>query len=261
MFERIKKKRAQKGKKIMTLQIIPLGVGGAFSQKYYSTALLICAEDGTILVDCPHPIRKMLKEAAESRPVDIGDIDAVLISHLHADHVSGLEGLLFYSRFHLGRKATAAAHEKVLRRLWPHCLAAGMDSAGLDAGAETLRLEDYANIVELNEKQPVKAGGFKIACRQTLHHVPTFAFKIFCKEGAVGFSADTAYDPSLIEWLSECDIIVHETNEGIHTPYEKLAALDEPLRKKMRLIHYPDDFDPATSAVEPLVQGRAVTVL
>lgn len=245
----------------MTLQIVPLGVGGAFSQKYYSTSMLLSSESGTILVDCPHPIRKMLKEGTASHPVDIGDIDAVLISHLHADHVSGLEGLLFYSRFHLGRRATAAAHEKVLQRLWPHCLAAGMDALGLDADAQPLCLDDYANIAALGEERPVEVGAFKVACRQTRHHVPTFAFKIFCKEGSVGFSADTAYDPSLIEWLLECDIIVHETNEGIHTPYEKLAALDESLRKKMRLIHYPDNFDLESSSIEPLVQGRAVTVL
>jgi len=44
---------------------------------------------------------------------------------------------------------------------------------------------------------------------------------------SIGFSADTAYDPELIEWLDQADVIVHEANYEklcgpAHTPYEKL---------------------------------------
>ena len=50
----------------------------------------------------------------------------------------------------------------------------------------------------------------------------------------LGYSADTAFDPALLSWLSEADLIVHETNLGpIHTPYEKLASLPSDLRGKM----------------------------
>ena len=80
----------------------------------------------------------------------------------------------------------------------------------------------------------------------------------------LGYSADTAYDPTLIEWLDDADLIVHETttmiHTGVHTPYEKLAALPESLRSKMRLTHYPDDFDVNASVIEPLRQGRIYEV-
>ena len=42
---------------------------------------------------------------------------------------------------------------------------------------------------------------------------------------------------------------------GVHTPYEKLAALPAELRARMRLTHCPDDFDAASSVIEPLRQG------
>jgi hypothetical protein len=55
-------------------------------------------------------------------------------------------------------------------------------------------------------------------------------------------------------------LIVHEvttmTQSSVHTPYDKLASLPPSLRSKMRLTHYPDDFDLDTSAIEPLHQGR-----
>ena len=67
-------------------------------------------------------------------------------------------------------------------------------------------------------------------------------------------------DEGLIDWLSEADLVVHETNHGVHTPYEKLAALPAELRARMRLIHYPDDFDTSASVIEPLAQGRRYNV-
>jgi ribonuclease BN (tRNA processing enzyme) len=80
----------------------------------------------------------------------------------------------------------------------------------------------------------------------------------------LGFSADTAYDPSLIDWLARADLIIHEAttmpHAGLHTPYETLAALPESLRSKMRLTHLPDDFDRDSSVIEPLRQGRSYVV-
>ncbi len=39
----------------------------------------------------------------------------------------------------------------------------------------------------------------------------------------LGFSADTAFDPTLIDWLAPADLIVHEAttlaHHGLHTPY------------------------------------------
>jgi hypothetical protein len=77
----------------------------------------------------------------------------------------------------------------------------------------------------------------------------------------LGYSCDTAFDPTLIAWLADADLIVHEASGGfMHTPYESLAALPRPLLDKMRLIHYPDSFDPATSAIEVLRQGHCCVI-
>jgi ribonuclease BN (tRNA processing enzyme) len=80
----------------------------------------------------------------------------------------------------------------------------------------------------------------------------------------LGYSADTAYDPALIEWLAPADLIVHEAtmmmHSGVHTSYAKLAALPESLRSKIRLTYYPDNFDLESSVIEPLRQGRRYEV-
>jgi ribonuclease BN (tRNA processing enzyme) len=117
-------------------------------------------------------------------------------------------------------------------------------------------LEDYFDIVHVTEDAPASLGPFRIECRPTRHHVPTTAFRIHAGGSSLGYSADTAFDPALIAWLAEADLIVHETNYGVHTPYERLAELPAELRARMRLIHYPDDFDRGASVIEALEPGR-----
>ena len=125
-------------------------------------------------------------------------------------------------------------------------------------GGEPARagLEDYFHLIALSEAEAVQIGPFAIQCRRTLHTIPTTAFLIRAAGRSFGYSGDTAFDPTLINWLAQADLFVHETNVGIHTPYEKLASLPADLRGKMRLIHYPDDFNVDGSAIEPLRQGH-----
>ena len=108
----------------MGLSFIPLGVGDAFSRRHYSSSFLVESGGTRLLVDCPHPIRKILGESAPDG-VDLDDIDAVVLTHLHADHASGLEGYGFFCHFALGRRGIVLAHPRVSEPLWEH-LRAGM---------------------------------------------------------------------------------------------------------------------------------------
>jgi ribonuclease BN (tRNA processing enzyme) len=136
-------------------------------------------------------------------------------------------------------------------RLLPSADAAGPRSVGPD---------DYFDLRPLSTERPTAFGPFSIECRRTVHHIPTFAMRVTAGGRSLGLSADTAYDPGLVDWLAEADLVVHETNLGLHTPYEKLVTLPEPVRKKLRLIHYPDDFDLDDGVIEPLRPGRLYVV-
>jgi len=248
----------------MSLSFVTLGVGDAFSALNYSSCLALEAEGQVLLVDCPHPIRKMMREASLSAGVelDADRVSGLVLTHLHADHSSGVEGLGYFSFFVLKRKLRILAHPEVTRRLWDGHLAAGMEDLIRKPGAEPQRhgFEDYFEHTPLATESAVRFGPFSIECRRTYHHLPTTALRIRAGGRSLGYSADTAFDEGLIQWLAEADLVVHETNYGVHTPYEKLAALPAELRAKMRLIHYPDDFDLGASNIEPLVQGRRYTV-
>ena len=157
-------------------------------------------------------------------------------------------------------------HPEASARLWDGLLAAGMETMQADPARPPERhtLADYFELIDLETSHPVECGPFAFECRRTIHSVPTYAMRIRAGGRVLGFSADTAHDPGLIEWLSSADLIVHEAtnlaHSGVHTPYEKLAALPESLRSKMRLTHLPDDFDAAHSAIEPLREGTVYEV-
>lgn len=252
------------------VRLIPMGVGEAFSARHYTTCLAMGFEDHWLLIDCPHPIRKMLREGSIAAglpvPLDIGDIAAVAVTHLHADHASGLEDFGYFAHFALGRRAKLLMHPEASARLWDGLLAAGMEMIGFDPDRPPVRkrLADYFELIDLDATRPVECGPFAIECRRTVHSVPTYAMRIRAGGRVLGFSADSAYDPGLIDWLSSADLIVHEATDlessRVHTPYRRLAALPEALRSKMRLTHLPDDFDASTSVIEPLREGRTYEV-
>ena len=241
-----------------------LGVGDAFSERWYGSSLALHARGKWLLLDCPHPIHKVIKEAADAAgiPLTAEDLSGLLLTHLHADHASGIEGLAFKTHFYYGRKLSILCHSRVADRLWDNHLAAGMDRLLPDAISSPLpkSLDDFITLHLLDDTRPVRFGPFTIECRRTIHHVPTFALRITAGRRTLGWSSDTIYDPALIEWLDESDLVIHETNVGLHTPYEDLAALRSEIRAKLRLIHYPDDFKVSASAIEPLVPGRIYKV-
>ena len=75
------------------------------------------------------------------------------------------------------------------------------------------KLDDYFDLIPLRTDSPVMLGPFAIECRPTIHAVPTTAFRITVGGRTLAFSADTAFDPTLIDWLARADLIVHEASD------------------------------------------------
>ncbi len=73
------------------MQIKFIGTGGAFDPDYLNSAAIIRYQNQNILIDCGHAIYPTLvkKELVDT-------IDAVLITHLHDDHVGSLSTLLIH---------------------------------------------------------------------------------------------------------------------------------------------------------------------
>jgi ribonuclease BN (tRNA processing enzyme) len=245
------------------MRVTALGTGDAFSAERYSSCLLVEHGDTRVLVDCPHPIRKILRESTRGR-VDVGDVDALVLTHLHGDHASGLEGYAWFSRFALQKRARLWAHPAVAAHVWPQLHASMSELLHVDDDnrphhRSRLTQDDLFVVEPLVLDAAVTIGSLQIEARMTIHHIPTTALFFRADDGtSFGYSADTAFDESLISWLARADVVFHETNFGAHTPYAKLAALPDDVRTKMRLIHWADGFDDGHDGAIALVKDGDV---
>ena len=242
------------------LSILILGIGDFFSKYYFHSSFVIMLDGKPVFVDCPDPLPMMLRSASQKSGVSLGlsDIDHVILTHLHGDHANGLESLGFYSRFFRHKKPTIYTIPEVRRAIWENRLKSSMGPFTNNEFERVgeMKLEDFFRLRMLHAGRTQSISGMKIKIRYTKHFIPCFGFKVFYKGCSFGYSSDTTFDPAHIDFLADCDMILHETNKGGHTEYEKLLGLPPALRKKMMLIHIYDDFNIGRSEIPVADEGR-----
>lgn len=233
--------------KTTPFEVLPLGTGNFFPAKRFNTSFLLYVGKEMILVDCPDPFRRMcaLAEKKSGRKIDIAKINNIILTHLHSDHCNGLEALGFWRKFHNEDAPHPNIHTSshVAENLWRK-LSASMSHAyspplGLDNRYE---LKDYYNVSGHEFGDKFEVSGVEFETRKTIHMVPCFGFRAVHKKRKFGYSCDTAFDPGMIDFLADCDLIFHECDKGLHTHLDLLEALPRAIRKKMHLVHLPDDF-------------------
>ncbi|MBF0557185.1 MAG: response regulator [Nitrospirae bacterium] len=244
------------GKKDSHVMIKFLGVGSQFSgYAYYHSNVLITARSGkNLLIDCGGDIRFSLEEADIKLENLSREIDAVYISHLHSDHIGGLETIALSAYFNpADRKPKLFAEEKLIRRLWLDSLKGGLQCIQ----GRCMEIDDYF------ECHPVQESGAFIweEIKFRLMKMPHIqsgqrdhdSYGLIIEEQNEGanvfFTADTQFRPELIkEMADKVDIIFHDCETtpfktGVHAHYEELCTLPEDVKRKIWLYHYQPDPD------------------
>lgn len=245
--------------------MIPLGIGNAFTRKYFNTSLLVLCGGRTHLIDAPAPLRHMLQRASDTsgvQGIDIDSVDTLLLTHLHGDHCNGVEEFGFWRRFHSrAPKPDLYILPELAAPLWDNRLSASMLTETEPGGPANLETYFRVHPIEPGATHDLGTAGLEVEVRRTIHFIPCIGMRFRWQGRSIGYSCDTAFDPGMIEFLKDCDLIIHETSPGPgHTSINELMTLPAEVRNKMRLIHIPDDLDPATAPIPVLEQGRAITL-
>lgn len=243
-----------------SFQVHVLGVGDTFSELHAPSSLLLVADGFHLAIDCPDMYRRVLKEASKGA-ISVSLIDDVLLTHVHGDHMNGLEGLGYFRHFKEQKRTRLHATPDVLDGLWDRRLRISMGQLWTGDRTQEMHFEDYFEACPLAWQGVNQIGPFEVELRRTRHHVPTCAMRVRYQDRVLGYSSDTAFDPDLVEWLSAANLIIHETNLGpAHTPVSELLALPQAVRHKLRLIHYPDGLDLQSVPIQALHEGDLLKV-
>lgn len=225
------------------MEILVVGVGDAFSEKYWGTSFLVRTPGSLLAVDCPDSYFKALKSSGFGLRVD--DLDGLFLTHLHGDHVNGLEMTLAWRKFVTQKRLRIFTTPEVADVLWEARLKASLGTMYDGREFKPMILDDYAEVVVIPWGEPTELfDGLTIETRPTVHHIPTAALRLTHQNRIFAHSCDTAFDPALIQWLGESDLFFHEANLGpAHTPIARLEELEKIIRERMQIVHYSDHID------------------
>ncbi|MFZ0927741.1 MAG: MBL fold metallo-hydrolase [Syntrophobacteraceae bacterium] len=238
-----------------------LGVGSAFtSAEYYHSNMLITAGSGKrILIDCGSDIRFSLQEAGIHFRHFASEIDAIYVSHLHADHIGGLEAAALVSFFDMeSHKPGLFAQENVLRDLWNHSLQGGL----LHINRKRMQMDDYFSPQPVDDELAFRWEGIDFNLVEMAHigtgryNLYSYGLVIKNSTQSAFISTDAQFQPNVLVRISEqVDLIFHDCETSkipslIHAHYSQLCTLPNKLKERMWLYHY----DPCP-ALDPKADG------
>lgn len=244
------------------LEIFFLGVGSAFALKHFQTNFLIIKGDAHILVDFGMTGPTALKATAG---LTVPDIDCVLPTHSHADHVGGLECIGLMNRYVGMRFMNKGQVNLIVPKeyqhiLWTHTLQGGLEWNEQDGVGHRLQLTDYFTVIhpvwlanQPREMFRINYRGINIDLFRT-NHVPETKHtwdECFLSYGMiiddmVFISGDTKFDMDLIEMAMTYPYIFHDVQffpGSVHAPLSELRLVSDYIRKKIHLVHYSDDWE------------------
>jgi ribonuclease BN (tRNA processing enzyme) len=210
-------------------------------------------DSSCLLVDCGSGVFGKLRSAR-----DYADIDAVVISHLHGDHILDLvpfASALTYAPRHQPvpvdgwpgtddpprpRLIAPPGAREAFRRL---CAAAGMSEEHIEKG---FTLEEY------DPGAPVSVGDLELRFQPVPHFLPTHAIAVGNGTQRLTYSADSSPSEELCEFARGCDLLLIEATlprperegpRGHLTPEEAGEHGRRAGARRLVLTHISDELD------------------
>jgi CRP-like cAMP-binding protein len=192
-----------------------------------------------VLVDPPLHAHSIMANA----DIDAGLIDGLILTHVHGDHDAGIL-----------QQAMAAGRMP----LWtvPSIYASWLRKWSALSGIPKAELQKLFDFHPVRVGAPLDINGAKLLFRFTLHSIPAVAFEAHYQGASFNYSGDTLNDPGVVHDMHQAgfmddarreelthfdwshDLIFHESGmPPLHTPLERLEALDDTIKQRLRVLH------------------------
>ncbi len=164
---------------------------------------LVLEGDAALLLDCgPGTLPQLLQH------ISLDTLDAVIISHLHQDHVLDLVPLRYGLKYAPGLR----------RRRLPIWLPPGgrryLDELARVVSLGSERSDDFFTetfeVQEYDPRHSLQVRSWSILFHPTRHWVPCWALRIEGRQSTIAYLADTGWDNSLISFAQDVDLLIVE---------------------------------------------------
>jgi ribonuclease BN (tRNA processing enzyme) len=258
-----------------------LGSGAAFSRRYGTTCSLLTLPSGDAwLIDCGRQAPEQLADAG----IGWHRITGQLVTHVHGDHVYGLEEFAFVRYYCRGDASESvmkggprprlAAHSAVLGELW-EVLGPSLRYRSSESGEPvTGALGDYFDVLGPTLVEPPRRSAWNhaerfhsqelsVLARETrhVHGKPSTSLELELP-GANGRSAwwsgDAVVDSDLLHRLApRTSVFFHDCTftefpGQVHGLFSDFEKLEPELRRKIVLMHHEDDIEDYRARAEAL---------
>ncbi len=216
------------------MQITVLGNSGPYPGPGSTCSGYLLEADGIkILLDCGCGVLSELQKKCS-----LQELDAVILSHLHADHMSDM----------LVMRYALMLEER------EHALPVYMPNQP-ESEAWLLNGCKYFDTIEINYKKYYTLGNLKIFFTPVMHPVLAYAVRVEKHGKALVYSGDTMYDENLIDFATNADLFVCDAAfsekehwpEAPHASAKQAAIMAQKAKvKRLMLTHFSPKADKAT---------------
>ncbi|MDX9784505.1 MAG: MBL fold metallo-hydrolase [Spirochaetia bacterium] len=171
-----------------------IGHWGAYPSRGEATSCyLLQAEDTSVLLDCGSGALSVLQEH-----MSLAAVDAVILSHYHADHIADLGCLQYAARIDTDLK----------RRMKP----LRVYGHSQYAFTERLSYEDCVLGTTYDRNSVLEIGPFRFSFAPTTHPDPCFAVRAECGAASLVYSGDTEPCWELVPFAEGANVLLCETS-------------------------------------------------
>jgi len=249
------------------LEITFLGVGAAFANTMFQSNLFVVKGRTHVMIDLGSKASVALYDAGLS----VLDIENLVATHSHADHVGGIEEWCLKARYAApfvrkcargDYKPNLLTTEDYAHILWEATLRGGLEHSEETRPGEHMALSDYVNLVYGNPVDGYGRPAYGLRVGEgadaidlkliRTNHVPdnsagwrTAFYSVgVLVDDRVFVTGDTMFDRELVETFGAGAVaIFHDCQDfkgGVHASYEELRALPPHLKAKTVLYHLTD---------------------
>lgn len=173
------------------MKVTVIGHWGGFPKVGEATSgYLIENDDYRLLLECGSGVLSSLQ-----RVIDLGKLDAVLVSHYHYDHCCDI-GPLQYAR---QIKTLLGEIDKPLPIYAPK-----------GEFFNLLKWDDYTYGESFEEESTLNLGPFEVSFKKNIHPVEAYSVNIKCRNKVLSFTSDTSYFDELADFFKNSDLLIAE---------------------------------------------------